>query len=156
MKSYRKCAGIIVFNDAKKVLVCARNDNKSFNWQFPQGGIEVNENPLAAALRELREETSIVSVKPVKTLLSPLRYDFPADVLQKPIAKKYAGQEVYWSLLYFFGSDDEINLSTAEPEFKACKWVNPQEAVSGIIDFKKEVYQQAIQKLAPYIDEYGQ
>ena len=156
MKSYRKCAGVIVFNDTKKVLVCARNDNQSFNWQFPQGGIEFNENPLDAALRELREETSIVSVRPVKTLLSPLRYDFPVDVLQKPIAQKYIGQEVYWSLLYFFGQDDEINLSTNEPEFKAYEWVNPQEAVSRIIDFKKEVYQQAVQKLAPCIDEYKQ
>ena len=112
VKAYRKCAGIIVFNKFKKVLVCARNDAKSFNWQFPQGGIEDNENDCLAALRELREETSIVSVQPVKTLDHPLRYDFPLDVINKSkgIGKQYAGQDVFWSLFYFSGEDNEIVL----------------------------------------------
>lgn len=156
MKSYRKCAGVIVFNAQKKVLVCARNDALSFNWQFPQGGIELNENILDAALRELKEETSIVSVKPVKTLEEPFRYTFPLEVLQqaKGIGRNYIGQEVYWSLLYFCGSDDEINLNTKEPEFKAYEWIEPQEAYNRIVDFKKDTYRQAIDKLIPYINEF--
>ena len=59
MKQYRKCAGIIVFNKDKKVLICARNDAKELNWQFPQGGVESDEQPLNAALRELKQEPSI-------------------------------------------------------------------------------------------------
>ena len=74
MKIYRNCAGIIIFNTDKKVLVCARNDASDFNWQFPQGGIENNEKPSQAALRELKEETSITSVKPVKCLNTAIMF----------------------------------------------------------------------------------
>ncbi|MBE6451734.1 MAG: RNA pyrophosphohydrolase [Alphaproteobacteria bacterium] len=157
MKIYRKCAGIIVFNQNKKVLVCARNDAVGYNWQFPQGGIEQHETPLKAAIRELKEETSIVSVKPVESLTQGIKYDFPLEVLKqaKGIGKKYAGQEIYWNLLYFFGSDDEINLNTKEPEFKAFEWVEPNEAVNRIVDFKKQVYQQAINMLSLKICEFS-
>ena len=156
MGSYRKCAGVMVFNAEKKVLVCARNDAKGFNWQFPQGGIEYDENPAEAALRELKEETSICSVKCVKTLSSAIRYDFPDYVLEQAsgIGKKYQGQDVYWSLLYFFGSDDEINLNTKEPEFKAYEWIDPQEAVNRIIDFKKDMYEKLVTKMSPLIFDY--
>lgn len=156
MKIYRKCAGIIVFNKEKKVLICARNDARGYNWQFPQGGIEANENPDEAALRELKEETSVVSVKIIKTLTEATRYDFPEEVLKKAngIGKNYAGQDVYWSLCYFLGTDEEINLNTNNPEFKAFAWVEPDEAVNRIIDFKKDVYKTAIEKLGPVIKEY--
>lgn len=156
MKIYRNCAGIIIFNTDKKVLVCARNDASDFNWQFPQGGIENNEKPSQAALRELKEETSITSVKPVKCLNTAIRYDFPDYVLEKasPIANKYAGQDVYWNLFYFYGSDNEINLNTKEPEFKAYEWVEPQEAVNRIIEFKKEAYKKALAELEPVIKAY--
>ena len=156
MNVYRKCAGIIVFNALKKVLVCARNDAFSFNWQFPQGGIENNETPLDAALRELKEETSMVSVKLIHTLEEPTRYDFPDKVLNqsKGIGKAFAGQDVYWSLLFFYGSDDEINLATKEPEFKSFEWVEPNEAICRIIDFKKNAYKTALMSLTPIIENY--
>ena len=156
MKQYRKCAVTLVFNAQKKVLVCARNDANEYNWQFPQGGVEENETFCEAAIRELKEETSIVSVKPVKTLTEAIRYDFPEDVLKqsKGIGLSYAGQDMYWNLLYFFGSDDEINLDTKEPEFKAFEWVDPTEAVKRIVGFKKNAYQQAIAMLQPYINQF--
>ena len=116
MNNYRKCAGVIVFNKNKKVLVCARNDTKGTDWQFPQGGIEAGEQPHLAAMRELKEETSVVSVEFVKGLENPIRYDFPLEVKQKLQKRgiKSDGQEMYWSLLFFYGSDEEINLNTQE------------------------------------------
>ena len=154
MNSYRKCAGAIVFNKAKKVLVCARTDTKGYAWQFPQGGIEQNETSEAAALRELKEETSIVSVKLVKSLSEPIKYDFPDYVLKQGIGKAFIGQEMYWSLLFFYGTDSEINLNTKEAEFKAYEWVEPLEAVQRIVNFKKEAYQKALAEFEIFIKNY--
>ena len=156
MTSYRKCAGIIVFNADKKVLVCARNDDEKFNWQFPQGGIDSHETLLDAAIRELKEETSIVSVQPIITLDNPIRYNYPPEVLSKAkfSNKKHLGQEMYWSLMFFYGNDDEINLNTKEPEFKAHEWVEPEEAINRIVLFKKDVYKKALKQLQPYISAF--
>lgn len=149
MGAYRKCAGIVVFNKNKKVLVCARNDSKQYNWQFPQGGMEENETALQAAVRELKEETSIVSVKHVTTLDKPLRYNYPDDVLAS--GRKHIGQEMYWSLMFFYGDDDEINLNTQEPEFKAFEWIDSEESLNRIIPFKKDVYKKVIEQFTPII-----
>lgn len=79
---YRKNVGIAVFNKDQKVLMCARADKPGFAWQFPQGGIDNGETPLEAAYRELKEETGITSVELVAQLNKPLRYDFPAEILE--------------------------------------------------------------------------
>lgn len=154
MNSYRKCAGAVVFNKAKKVLVCARNDTKGYAWQFPQGGIENGETPQNAAIRELKEETSIISVKLVKSLSESIKYDFPDYVLKHGFGKVFVGQEMYWSLLFFYGSDNEINLNTNEPEFKAYDWVEPSEAVKRIVNFKKDVYEKVLAEFETIIRNY--
>lgn len=153
---YRPCAGMVVFNREKKVLVCARIDCEDVQWQFPQGGINADEDPKDAALRELEEETSLCSVKVVKTLQNSFSYEFPLPVriyLSKHKIK-VLGQKVYWSLAYFKGTDEEINLQTKEPEFKAWKWVSLEEAVDVIVPFKKEVYQKMAKEFAPIIKKY--
>ena len=81
--NYRKNVGIVVFNKELKVLMCARADSKDFNWQFPQGGINQNEDIIDAAKRELQEETGITSVELVARIPKALRYDFPDYVLAK-------------------------------------------------------------------------
>ena len=62
MKKYRSNAGVVVFRGDGKVLFCKRLDNYVKNWQFPQGGIDKGETAEHAAFRELKEETSVVSV----------------------------------------------------------------------------------------------
>ena len=76
--NYRKCVGITVYKD-HKVLLCERRDLPGA-WQFPQGGIEAGEGLIEAARRELKEETSIVSVEPADTVTEPLRYTFPPEI----------------------------------------------------------------------------
>lgn len=156
MSYYRKCAGIIVFNDDKKVLVCARKGKRDNQWQFPQGGIMKKETALAAAIRELAEETSIKSVTPVKTLDTPLRYNFPGSIRRQMLRRGIdsLGQDMYWSLLHFFGENTEININTKQPEFKAWEWVDIDEAVNRIVYFKKEVYGQAVSLLKPDLEAF--
>lgn len=153
-KHFRKNAGVVVFNAQKKVLMCRRVQPKTDGWQFPQGGIEPGETPLQAAQRELFEETSITSVVAVKTIDYALRYEFPENVKQKFRSKEILsdGQDQYWSLFYFTGHDDEINLHTAEPEFDEFAWKDIEEAPDLVWKVKKDVYTKMVKEFKPIID----
>lgn len=152
---YRRNAGIVVFNKQHRVLLCKRNDVAD-SWQFPQGGIEESETVAQAALRELREETSLTDVVLVKSLDRPARYTFPPHIIKKMQQRGFAniGQDIYWSLVYFAGDDSAINLQTAEPEFCAFRWSDMATACDLIIDFKKEAYETARAAFEPIIAGY--
>ncbi len=142
MGIYRKNAAIVVFRSDKKVLLCQRKDCYGKSWQFPQGGIDNGETPLDAAFRELREETSVVSVSYVDAYPEPLRYDFPPEIKikNKRNGIHNDGQEQFWFLMRFDGTEDEINLQTEEPEFCRYKWVDIESALDCVVAFKYDVY----------------
>lgn len=157
-KQYRPCAGIVLFNKHGKVLLCARNDQLTDEFQFPQGGIEKDELPQTAALRELKEETSVISAEIVDALNETLCYDFPPEIKQKFSKNRFPfdGQEMHWFLLFFKGEDSEINLQTKIPEFRSYKWADITEAKECIFSFKKEIYQKVCDAFAPKILSYIQ
>lgn len=156
MGIYRDCAGVVLFNDEGKVLLFARADQKDFAWQFVQGGIEKAEKPEVAALRELKEETSITSAEIILSLPEPICYDFPEDILKKFALKgsPYIGQKMHWFLLHFKADESEINLATQSPEFKAYQWADIKKAPQEIVYFKHDMYQKVCDIFAPYIDAY--
>ncbi len=146
-KSYRPCVGIIVRNPQGKILIAMRKDKKDA-WQMPQGGIEKDETAEAASFRELEEETGISPDKVSFRKITPdwLAYDYPADIDRKH-SRNYRGQSQKWVLMDFYGQDEDINLDTKEPEFSAWRWAEPEEIISLIIPFKKDVYIKAFQEL---------
>ena len=77
----RSGVGIIVLNKENKVFVAKRIDNPKNFWQMPQGGINKNEDFFVAALRELKEETSIVSVKLIKEIDDKFTYILPDHLI---------------------------------------------------------------------------
>ncbi len=156
MSGYRNCAGIILFNDEGKVLMCTRKDRRQNQWQFPQGGIEEGEKPHCAALRELKEETSVTSAQLILSLRYPLTYNFPPNILKALRAKgrMNIGQRMYWFLIHFTGKDSEINLNTTEPEFRTYEWTDISNAPKRIIYFKRAVYRKVCKIFKPYIEAY--
>ena len=151
---YRKNVGIVVCNSKHKVLMCARADKADFQWQFPQGGIETEEDVVRAAKRELREETGLISVELVSMLKNPLTYDFPQNSHAKIYSGvAYKGQRQWWVLFRFVGQDSEINFQTNpdEIEFKAFEWVDIDEAPKRIVEFKKEVYYKVVESFSPLV-----
>lgn len=146
---YRRCVGTVVFYKGK-ALLCERLDTPGA-WQFPQGGAEPGEDTETTARRELREETSIISVKTEAVIDTPLRYDFPPEVKKKS-KWQYAGQEMRWVLFRFCGDEKEINLATENPEFSRYAWEDIDEAVKRIVDFKKNVYTEAVKIFKPLVE----
>ena len=54
----RLSCGIVIVNDARELLLCHVTGHD--HWDLPKGGPAPGEPPLAAALRETREETGLV------------------------------------------------------------------------------------------------
>ena len=85
---YRPCAGMMVLNRAGLVFIGRRTDgpehvDATHVWQMPQGGIDEDEDPYKAALRELHEETSIRSVQKLGEINEWLTYDLPSAVAKQ-------------------------------------------------------------------------
>lgn len=152
---YRPCVGIIVLNKENKVWAGHRSVATSRElsltekrWQLPQGGIDKGEEPLAAAKRELWEETGIVSADFLSESATSIKYDLPEELIGKALKGKYRGQEMYWFAFRFTGSEDEINISNppdgAPVEFDAWKWLDMHDLPNLIVPFKKKLYTQVV------------
>ena len=119
----RSGVGIVLLNKKNHVFVARRIDNPSSFWQMPQGGVDKNEDYLKAAYRELKEETSIVSVKLVKELDGFITYELPPHLLGIIWKGKFKGQKQKWFVMKFLGKDNEINIKTKHAEFLEWKWI---------------------------------
>ncbi|MDC1082970.1 RNA pyrophosphohydrolase [Candidatus Pelagibacter sp.] len=143
----RNGVGIVVLNKNNQVFVAKRIDNSKNFWQMPQGGVNKNEDYLAAAYRELEEETSIKNVDLVKELDELISYDLPKHLLGVIWKGKYRGQEQKWFIVRFLGNDSEININTNHPEFCEWKWVELEKITDLVVDFKLHVYEKVKKKV---------
>ena len=120
----RKGVGIVLLNNKNKVFVAKRIDNPKNFWQMPQGGVDGNENYYDAALRELKEETSVVSVEFIHEIDKKLTYVLPDHLIGIIWKGKFKGQTQKWFIMRFMGKESEINKNTKKPEFLDWKWIN--------------------------------
>jgi len=148
-RPFRPSVGILVFADDGRILVGRRLRGAVGTWQPPQGGIDPGETPLRAALRELQEETGIVSVEPIAESAGWYTYELPSDLPDPPRwAARYRGQQQRWVALRFTGSDSEIDLATDHPEFSAWRWASLAELPTMGVAFKRSVYEQVAAEFA--------
>jgi putative (di)nucleoside polyphosphate hydrolase len=143
----RSGVGIVVLNKNNQVFVARRIDNSKNFWQMPQGGVDKNEDYLAAAYRELEEETSIKNVDLVGELDGLISYELPKHLLGVIWKGKYRGQEQKWFVVRFLGNDSEININTDHPEFCEWKWVELENITDLVVDFKLHVYEDVKKKV---------
>ncbi len=154
----RLVAGIMLVNDDKKVFVGRRiNSVKSSEeeseegWQMPQGGIDAGENPLEAAFRELKEETSCDKATFITESQQWYEYQLPPYLRSKLWEGRFHTIRQKWFLLRFIGKDKDIDLTAYNPpEFSAWKWVSVEQLVPLIVDFKKEVYKNIVKEFERY------
>ena len=152
MKEYRKNVGVVVFNAKGLVLLGNRISHRS-SWQFPQGGMDDNEDPLVAAKRELYEEVGIDNAEFVYEVPEWLSYDFPAN-LDLPHMKGFKGQTQKWFLAYWDYPASNCKLDVHEREFETVQFFPLNNAANTIVEFKKEIYKKLIEVLRPEIDSY--
>ena len=141
---YRLCAGIMLANTDGKIFVGQRIDNPDSDaWQMPQGGIEAGEDPAAAALRELEEETGVGAhlVDIIAQSANEHFYDLPDDLVSSIWRGKYRGQRQWWFLMRFKGADNDINIATKHPEFSRWDWVEGDRLPHLIVPFKRRLYE---------------
>lgn len=150
---YRPCVGLMVLNAAGEVFVGQRLDRSYDAWQMPQGGVEKDEDPRDAALRELEEETGITRdlVQVEAETVDWLPYELPHDLVPKLWKGRFRGQKQKWYLLRFTGTDAQVNIVTAEPEFSAWRWLAADAMLDGIVPFKRDVYARVVAEFADYL-----
>lgn len=152
-KDYRKNAGIMLINKQGKVFMAERTDSREPAWQMPQGGIDGDEKPLHAAVRELFEETGVSTISYLAECQNWYAYDFPEGVSFSSKKKNYKGQTQKWFLFLFEGDESEIDLNATSPEFKNWQWVDAKEVPERIVSFKKDVYTNVLKEFLPVIEK---
>lgn len=151
--AYRPCAGMLIANADGLIFVGQRLDTKIEAWQPPQGGIDPGEDALTAALRELAEETGIAQDKVALIAEAPgeFSYDLPAELVGRVWQGKWRGQRQRWFLFRFLGADADVNIATAHQEFRAWRWVAPDEVITLAVDFKRQLYVDVMAAFAPHL-----
>lgn len=158
--AYRPCVGIALFNSEGLVFIGRRRKRAGaaatvgYEWQMPQGGIDLGEVPRAAALRELREETGVSSVSFLAEAPEWLTYDLPLDLTRRSWKGRYKGQTQKWFAFRFEGDEREINIEKPEgghkPEFDAWRWERMERLPELIIPFKRQVYESVLVRFKPF------
>ena len=136
----RKGVGIVLLNKQNKIFVAKRIDNPKNFWQMPQGGIDEGEDYYEAALRELKEETSVESVEFIQEINKKLTYILPDHLIGIIWKGKFKGQIQKWFVMKFVGNESEININTKKPEFLDWKWINLVDLPKIAVSFKLNVY----------------
>jgi putative (di)nucleoside polyphosphate hydrolase len=104
--------------------------------------------------RELQEEIGLrpEHVKIVGRTRDWLRYEVPDHFIKREIRGHYRGQKQIWFLLRMCARDNEVNLRlTDHPEFDAWRWHEYWVPLDVVIEFKREVYQRALQELSRFL-----
>lgn len=146
---YRKGVGLMLLNNLGQIFVAKRIDNPGPAWQMPQGGIDHGEDPRATALRELEEEIGTNKAEILAESRDWVTYDLPDELVGKVWKGKYRGQKQKWYILRFTGTESDINIATAHPEFSEWRWADLDELVDLIVPFKRELYTRIVEEFRP-------
>ena len=145
---YRLGVGVMLLNAEGKVFTGQRLDSKLEAWQMPQGGIDPGEEPVTTAFRELAEETGVTKAEVIAEAKDWLYYDLPDDMVGTIWKGKYAGQRQKWFAMRFLGTDLDVNIATAHPEFRSWRWSTLAELGEMIVPFKRDLYAAVLAEFA--------
>ncbi len=142
---FRANAGLCVLDDDGRVLALRRRDVDDEAWQMPQGGIDDDETPRAAALRELREETGLGA--PLAEIVGEhpewLVYELPHELRRPKTSRKIGwGQAQRWFLVR---TPSNVDVTPDGDEFDAHAWMPPNELLDRVIAFRRPIYRRVFE-----------
>jgi putative (di)nucleoside polyphosphate hydrolase len=158
---YRPNVGIALFNAAGRVFIARRFKDDGpeiilpgLEWQMPQGGIDADEDPRPAAVRELYEETGVTSAKYLGETPDWMTYDFPPYDGPPHRLAVFRGQRQKWFAFRFLGEEREIVVtdwrSGQEPEFDAWRWESLENVPALVVPFRREIYAAVAREFARF------
>jgi putative (di)nucleoside polyphosphate hydrolase len=165
---YRPNVGAVLFGPDGRVLVCRRADlppdasartprepasaeGAPGGWQLPQGGMDEDEDPRVAVLRELAEEIGTDRAEIIGEHPGWLTYDLPPELLGVALGGRYRGQRQKWFALRFLGTDADIRLDAdPHPEFDAWRWAELAELPLLAVSFKRAIYAELARSFARF------
>lgn len=151
-QGYRCNVGIILTGDAGQLLLGGRAGHSG--WQFPQGGMQVDESPEGAMYRELHEEIGLLPehVDVLGQTRDWLHYDLPEKFIRRDRTPVCIGQKQIWFMLRLVAPEASVTLDASNaPEFDRWRWVDYWRPVKEVVYFKRRVYVSALAELAPLV-----
>jgi putative (di)nucleoside polyphosphate hydrolase len=163
-QTFRANVGVIVVNDKWEVLALERIDKDALKngvkkgtgeWQMPQGGLDVGEEPDSAWKRELKEEIGVSAKDNDLIGIYPdwLAYELPKYVRDRPEvqAKQGRGQVQKWFYVRFRAAMELVlePENPVEQEFCDYKWTSLKNLAEETWEVRRPIYR----KLALDIDD---
>ena len=155
-EGFRANVGIILANTDDKLMLGGRVGAKG--WQFPQGGMLKDEEPVDAMFRELHEEVGLEAddVEVLGVTSDWLRYRLPDKFIRRNSQPLCIGQKQRWFMLRLLSGDERVRFDRSDkPEFDRIRWVHFWRPVNEVIYFKRRVYARALHELGPAVYPEG-
>lgn len=126
-------AGGVVINRDGLVLVVNQREN---SWSLPKGHVDPGEEPLAAAIREIMEETGVTDLQLVKTLGAYGRYK---------IGLNTGEDKNEWKVMVFFlFKTNQDKLKPLDPNNPEARWVHPAQVDALLTHCKDKAFYKSI------------
>lgn len=119
-------AGGVIQNLQGHILVVSQHGT---SWSLPKGHIEVGEEKLEAAKREIYEETGITDLKYIQDLGSYWRYKISKNGGEDTSEKK--------TIFFYHFSTTQIELSPVDSDNPEARWV-PKDEVANLLTAQKD------------------
>lgn len=127
MKRTRVAGGVIINETTGLVLIVSQNGD---SWSLPKGHVEAGEDDLAAATREIREESGVTDLRLVGPLGEYERHRIGRD------GKGEATDELKTIVMFLFASPQDA-LAPEDPKNPEARWVDRRE-VAKLLTHQKD------------------